>query len=164
MLKQFREGPAGALMDEYEKAAEELKKVLKGINQQDYEEVVDKETKDPDCVSIKKIMDHVVGAGYGYANTIRKQFGDSFTKRKEDYGLDSPESACRELDIMLAYTEDTLRNKGDLTFDDVLNNIMKTSWGQNFDFEQLLEHAIVHILRHRRQVEKFLIIQQTRNI
>jgi len=33
---------------------------------------------------------------------------------------------------------------------------MKTSWGENYDFEQLLEHAIVHILRHRRQIERLL--------
>ena len=25
-----------------------------------------------------------------------------------------------------------------------------------YDAEQLLEHAIVHILRHRRQIEKFM--------
>jgi len=30
-------------------------------------------------------------------------------------------------------------------------------WGQLYDVEQLFEHAIVHILRHRRQIERFLI-------
>ena len=29
-------------------------------------------------------------------------------------------------------------------------------WGQLYDVEQLMEHAIVHVLRHRRQVERFL--------
>jgi hypothetical protein len=29
--------------------------------------------------------------------------------------------------------------------------------GQVFDNEQLFEHAIVHILRHRRQIERFLL-------
>ena len=28
-------------------------------------------------------------------------------------------------------------------------------WGQTYDVEQLLEHAIVHILRHRLQIELF---------
>ena len=32
--------------------------------------------------------------------------------------------------------------------------------GQSYDAEQLLEHAIVHILRHRRQIEKFKIQSQ----
>ena len=41
-------------------------------------------------------------------------------------------------------------------FDDALK--IKTGWGQLYDIEQLTEHAIVHILRHRRQIEKFKII------
>lgn len=158
--KIFREGSVGALMDEYERAAEELKNVIKIIDQQDYVAIVDNETKDLDCISIQTIMNHVVRAGYGYANYIRKQFGDSWTERKENYELNTPESACKELDNMLTYTVDTLKNKWELTFDDVVKNIIKTQWGQDYDFEQLLEHAIVHILRHRRQIEKFLIKQQ----
>ena len=31
----------------------------------------------------------------------------------------------------------------------------KVRWGQTYDVEQLYEHAIVHILRHRRQIERF---------
>ena len=34
---------------------------------------------------------------------------------------------------------------------------MLVSWGQLYDIEQLMEHAIVHILRHRRQVERFML-------
>ena len=30
-----------------------------------------------------------------------------------------------------------------------------TKWNQQYDVEQLFEHAIVHILKHRRQIEKF---------
>ena len=37
------------------------------------------------------------------------------------------------------------------------NNKMHVSWGQSYDIEQLMEHAIVHILRHRRQIERFLL-------
>ena len=40
-------------------------------------------------------------------------------------------------------------------FDNALK--IKTGWGQFYDVEQLTEHAIVHILRHRRQIEKFKI-------
>ena len=51
-------------------------------------------------------------------------------------------------------------------FDDFPNLVLEendnqkkilTSWGQLYDIEQLFEHAIVHILRHRRQIERFLI-------
>jgi len=30
-------------------------------------------------------------------------------------------------------------------------------WGQRYDVDQLMEHAIMHILRHRRQIERFLL-------
>ncbi len=153
--KTYRNSPVGALMDEYERVTEDLKNVLKVIDQQNYDAVVDPLTKDPDCISIKRIMNHVVGAGYGYSNLIRKLFGESFAQRKESYEVDTPQAACRELDDMLAYTVVTLENKWDVNLDDLENKIIKASWGQNYDFEQMLEHAIVHILRHRRQIEKF---------
>ncbi|WP_294276359.1 hypothetical protein [uncultured Chryseobacterium sp.] len=34
---------------------------------------------------------------------------------------------------------------------------INTLWGQQYDVEQMLEHAIVHILRHRRQIENALV-------
>ena len=58
---------------------------------------------------------------------------------------------------MLAYNVETLDNKWDINVDGLANNKIITSWGQSYDFEQLFEHAIVHILRHRRQIERFLI-------
>ena len=155
--KQYREGPVGALLDEYERAAEALKALLTAIRQEDFVRIADPHTADLDCRSIQTVMNHVVRAGYGYANYIRKQFGDPWTERKEQYDLDTPGAACRELDSMLAYTLETLENKWGLTFEEIMDNRMKVSWGQEYDFEQLLEHAIVHILRHRRQVERFLI-------
>ena len=156
MTNVYRTGPVGALMDEYERAARHLKELLRTIGQDQFIKIVDTETSDPDCRSIQTIADHVVKAGYGYANYIRKQFGDSWTERKESYLVPSPELSCIEIDNMLAYTLESLEGKWDLTFEEALQNKMKTSWGQEFDFEQLLEHAIVHILRHRRQIEKFL--------
>ena len=35
------------------------------------------------------------------------------------------------------------------------NNKIHVRWGQKYDIDQLFEHAIIHILRHRRQIEKF---------
>ncbi len=35
---------------------------------------------------------------------------------------------------------------------------LRAAWGQPFDIEQLLEHAIVHASRHRRQVVRFKAI------
>lgn len=62
MKKYYREGALGALLDEYERAAGELKQTISGISQKDFVEVMDKETKDPDCVSIQSIMVHTINA------------------------------------------------------------------------------------------------------
>jgi len=161
MTKTFRDGPVGALMDEYERAAQELKYLVKEIDQQDYIEIVDNETTDPDCKSIQTIMNHVIRSGHGYSNYIRRKFGDSLTERKENYEVSTPSSACNEIDNMMIYTADTLMNKMEFTFEDMTESIIKTNWGQEYDLEQLLEHAIVHILRHRRQIEMFLAKMQT---
>lgn len=156
MQKKYRNGFVGAMMDEYERAATELLDVVKIIRQDDFVKIWDTETTDINCISIQAIMNHIVKAGYGYANYIRKMFGESFIERKDDYELYTPQKACDELNQMLAYTEESLAGKWYTVFEDLEINSIKTTWGQEYDFEQLFEHAIVHILRHRRQIEKFL--------
>lgn len=158
MTKEYRNGAVGALMDEYERAASELKNILMEISQADFIKIVDPETANPACRSIQTIMNHVVRAGYGYANYIRKQFNDPWIERKVDYNLDTPQVACAELDQMLVYTLVTLEGKWDLSFEAIMGNKMRTTWGEDYNFEQLMEHAIVHILRHRRQIERFLMM------
>jgi hypothetical protein len=160
MARIFRSGSVGAILDEYERAVKELQDLLQTVTLEEFTTIVDKETKDPDCVSIQTIMNHTIRAGFGYANYIRTQFGEAKEERKENYGLVSPESAIDWLSKMMAYTDVTLQTRWNITFDEVIANSFKVSWGQTFDFEQLWEHAIVHILRHRRQIEKFLIIQR----
>ncbi|MCZ7601342.1 MAG: hypothetical protein M5R37_00610 [Melioribacteraceae bacterium] len=162
MTRIFREGPIGALMDEYERAAKELKYLIKEIDQQDYIEIVDNETTDPDCKSIQTIMNHVVRSGYGYANYIRRKFTESLTERKDIYDVITPNSACDELDLMMNYTTETLMNKMGYSFEEMASIKINSNWGQEYDLEQLLEHAIVHILRHRRQIEKFLAMIRTK--
>ena len=156
MQKKYRKGVVGAMMDEYERAAAELLHIVKNISQDDFEKIMDAETKDINCISIQAIMNHIVKAGYGYANYIRKMFAETFIERKDNYELYTPQKACDELAKMLAYTEESLAGKWYTVFEDLEINSIKTTWGQEYDFEQLFEHAIVHILRHRRQIEKFL--------
>ncbi|MDX1941948.1 MAG: hypothetical protein SFU99_15405, partial [Saprospiraceae bacterium] len=74
MITPYRNGAVGALMDEYERAAKELKTLLKTIPQDQYVQIVDPDTSDPNCRSAQTIMNHVIKAGYSYANYIRKEF------------------------------------------------------------------------------------------
>lgn len=163
MIPQYRKGATGALMDEYERAARELKAVVSRLNIGDYIKIIDPPTPDKDCSSIQLIMNHVIRAGYGYANYIRAYYEEDYTERQENYHVETPDHACEQLDRMIEYTAETLSNKWDLTEEDVINSRIETRWGQVYDFEQMMEHAIVHILRHRRQIEKFILVMKDAN-
>ncbi len=148
------------MMDEYERAVGELKNVVGRATLEQYGRIVDPDTKDEDCRSIQTIITHVVRAGYGYADYIRGAFGIPSTRPKETIpGQTVPVQrgqAAEKIDGFLAYTAQTLEGKWEMTDDDIQKVSMKSRWGSSYDLEQLLEHAIVHILRHRRQVERFL--------
>lgn len=55
---------------------------------------------------------------------------------------------------MLAYTLATFEGRWEYPSADIRNTVMRTSWQVTYDLEQMLEHAIVHVMRHRRQIEK----------
>jgi len=143
-------------MDEYERAAEEYKRLISSLSHEDFTRTLDPVTTDPDCVSAQTITNHVVRAGYGYANYIRMHFNDPLVERKEDYELVDTVKAINEIDKMLKYTTETLGDKWDMSFEVIMQNVIQSRWGQSYDMDQLLEHAIVHFLRHRRQIERLL--------
>ncbi len=60
-----------------------------------------------------------------------------------------------EFDSMLAYNVATLDGKWEMPDNQIEAVSMTVHWGPTYDVEQLLEHAIVHILRHRRQIDKW---------
>jgi len=155
MAKIYRKGAVGALMDEYERAAGELKVLLNKIPSEDFVKIVDPDTKDEDCRSVQTIMNHVVRAGYGYSNYIRKEFGINSTNPV--FQITSAPEAVSHFDQMLEYTVQTLDGKWEMTDEEINKIKIDTRWGTTLDMEALLEHAIVHILRHRRQIERFVI-------
>jgi hypothetical protein len=153
MNRTFRSGAIGALLDEYERAAADLKIILENLSQKTFEEIFDSETKDEDCRSIFTIMKHVVAAGYGYGNQIRIFLG--IAPHKPEYKIETPQDAIRMLDKVLTFTANSVEGKWNMTEDEIIATRRETRWGF-YDIEMMFEHAIVHILRHRRQIEKFL--------
>jgi len=147
------------MMDEYERAAGELKLLIEKTSEEDFNRIVDTETKDEDCRSIQTIIGHVVRAGYGYADYIRTAFSIPSTRPESLPGQGVPvlhREAVEKIDAFLAYTVQTLEGWWEMTDAEIEAVAMKVRWGPTYNLEQLLEHAIVHILRHRRQVERFL--------
>ena len=96
-------------MDEYERAAAELKKIVERIYDSDYFKIVDSETMDEDCRSVQTIVSHVTNSGYGYANYIRDWF--SIPKNSPERRLLTQNDFVNELDSMLDYTSETLEGK-----------------------------------------------------
>ena len=152
--KSYRKGAIGALMDEYERAALELKTLICEIPPAEFERILDNQTSDEDGRSAQTIISHVVRAGYGYADYIRYLFTISSTRPAIEL-MDQNES-IKQIELMLDYTIQTLDGKWEIQDEVIVRTTINSLWGVKYDLEQLLEHAIVHILRHRRQIEKLL--------
>jgi uncharacterized damage-inducible protein DinB len=154
MQKTYRNGAIGALMDEYERAAADLIRVVQPLSSETYSVIRDPKTQDENCRSIQTIMSHVVSAGYSYANYIRKPF--SIPVEKYEKRPLSHEEAISGMYNMLHYTVNTLKDHWIMSDEEIMNVHIQTDWGPRYDVEQLLEHAIVHILRHRRQIDRWI--------
>jgi len=110
---------------------------------------------DENCRSIQTILTHVVSSGYGYAVYIQNSRGVN-SIRPEKRSNPTVQDYIKDLEEMFRFTINVFENIGDdeLEQGDDSHKI-QTGWGQRYDIEQLMEHAIVHVLRHRRQIEKF---------
>ena len=152
MNKTYRKGAIGALTDEYEKALNELKDLLLQIPDNEFQKAYNKNTN-VEFQSVRNIVLHMINSGYGYANYIRKRFGNNYVVPRIE--IEKTEQGISELDKMFKYTVETFEDKWDLTYNELMNTIIKTSW-TTYDLEAITEHAIVHILRHRLQIEKMI--------
>lgn len=145
-----KNGAIGALLDEYERALLELKESLSNVT----DELMIIEIDDKDFPTIKSILAHVISAGHNYAMSIRQQ--------QEGINLkagSAPEDYIDALNEMFAYTERVFNDYPDMALEEKeQEKKILVSWGQYYDVEQLMEHAIVHIMRHRRQIERRLLL------
>ena len=145
-----------ALIDEYRKSTIELKLILSNLDQDLFEQITGTKTSDKDCKSIQTITFHIVQSGYTYANYI-----NSLSKRKWlEYNdkIETPEKGIEEVNNMLDYTENSFEDIWKKPNNEIEKFKFKTRWNVTYNFEQLMEHAIVHILRHRRQIENIINI------
>ncbi|MEZ5346325.1 MAG: DinB family protein [Pyrinomonadaceae bacterium] len=152
-LDQYKPGAIGSILDEYERAVSQLKIVLQNISAEDYERIVEGESEH--CRSVGVIMNHVVRAGYGYSNYIRKALSIGYSSIQD--GKIPQGEISSELDKMMAYCVATFEANPPITDEQLESVYFETRWGVRYNIDQLMEHAIVHILRHRRQIEKFLL-------
>ncbi|HMS65317.1 MAG TPA: DinB family protein [Ignavibacteria bacterium] len=149
-------GVINALLDEYQVVISDLKNNIADIKDSDLEKIIDQKTLNKDCVSIQSLLTHIIHCGSFYITMIdihRGNTGSIWPVRKK---LNSVSEYNFALDEMMNHTNKFFENipQSEMSQYDPSKKIL-TFWGQLYDIEQLMEHAIVHISRHRRQIQKF---------
>jgi uncharacterized damage-inducible protein DinB len=148
-----RTGAIGALLDIYEQAIADLRKTVEDIPDALLTKITDPDTTDEDCRSIQTILSHVVNSAYGYATSISNLKGHGIQRPDKTFHS-SVRYYLQDLTKVFEYTESVFQDITDSELEQFDNSKkIKTVWGQLYDIEQLTEHAIVHILRHKRQIE-----------
>lgn len=150
-------GAFAALMDEYHKATNELIEVIRLISPAHLIKTIAPESENPDCLSIQTILTHVTSSIFSYAVYIENVIGLKTERPPRMLFLLVNEYISRLREAM-AYTENVFVQNPNIQLEEFdSSKKINTRWGQQYDVEQMMEHAIVHVLRHRRQIEKALI-------
>ena len=152
--KAYRQGAIGALLDIYEEAIADLRNTIYTIPDAALPLITDPHTADENCRSIQTILTHVVHSGFGYATSIHNSKGYSVIRPGKVFNL-TTQQYLADLVTLFSYTETIFNQLKEDNLEQLDSNLkIVTGWGQQYDIEQLMEHAIVHMLRHKRQIEK----------
>jgi hypothetical protein len=142
-------------MDEYARAAEDFCRVVEGFDSARF--VAERASSNPNTISPHAICLHMCGAAHRYAHYIRKARGVDFVERYEldASRLRSPHDLRALLAEAIVFTEATVEPLLDATEEEVQGLSFPVRWGPRYDPEMILEHAVCHLLRHRRQLERW---------
>jgi hypothetical protein len=138
-----------ALVDELERAFLEFARFVRDIPRDLYDVPVPGEEG-----SVRRILGHVVRAGYGHVEDVARSCGVEPPPRRfaDPDGLDDPDTyVAALLDVGLH-----ARAALDGVEDAALERRFRARWGQEYDGEQMMEHATCHPGRHERQLRRFL--------
>jgi hypothetical protein len=149
-----RSGPWGALMDEYARAANDFCGVVEGFDQQRF--AAERPSTSPDAVSPRMVCVHVCASAHRYAHHIRRVMNRDFIARYEVHAtrLATPGDVRGVLHEAIRFTEETVEPLRDAP-EEYVDTLLLEVGASRYDPEILIEHAIVHLLRHRRQLERW---------
>jgi uncharacterized damage-inducible protein DinB len=104
--------------------------------------------------SRERLVGHVLMAARGYMTRI----GEWVDRPVNDVdGSQDPHDIASRLS---AFADDVLagyrRHMADVTDQELEPQVHRTRWGELMSVENLLEHAVVHPMRHRIQLERIL--------
>jgi hypothetical protein len=111
----------------------------------------------PETRSPRAICVHVSGAAHRYAHYIRKARGVDFVDRDEldPSRIGSPRDVRGILGEAMRLTEETVEPLLNASDEEIQALSFTVRWGPRYDPEMMLEHAVCHLLRHRRQLERW---------
>lgn len=137
-----------ALLDEFERVLLEFAEFAREIPADLYDVPVPGEEG-----SVRKILGHVVGCGYGHVRNVAQHCGGTVPARRfEDLDqLHDPETLTAALLDVVRFSREALANVSD----DAIERIPFEAWGVPFTGEQMMEHATCHPGRHIRQLRRF---------
>lgn len=148
-----------ALIEEWDRSRRELVDLIPRIRTGELE------GGDPlDETRARGILIHVLRAGYGYATWIREVLGLPKLERTGDpKSLAGREAFQRAFEQLHDYFVRALEPLTDAQLGGPAPGQppahFRSRWGEDYGIEQMLEHAICHNLRHRRQLTRMGIIE-----
>ncbi len=155
-LQSHRKGALGALMDLYEEESSFfIHTINTKVDDQLWSKIIDEKTEDPDCRSIQSICTHMVDAANYYVDLVKKAESVEFTAIPS---VTLPTRADFEPAFLNCLSDQINYFEGRWEMsDEAISKIpIKTGWGNVLDPESLLEHAVVHVMRHHRQILRWL--------
>ena len=113
-------------------------------------------TKDPDYASLETVLYHALRAARGYMTWLCEKLG------LPDPGIDPAPDGLRVEQEAEGFIEHLLE-RWRLPLADIeearFGATHKTRWGEDMTLESMLEHAVMHPLRHRFQLEELMEAQ-----
>jgi len=151
-----RSGALGAVMDLYEQESDLLFDMMKTVKDEDWAIIKDEDTKDEDCRSIQTICQHIVSAGKYYIELLKKGENPEYKMPQISSTLANKVEFETKFKAVLEAQSNYFEGRWDMSDEEIDAIKIKTGWGNILDPETLLEHAVVHVMRHHRQILKFM--------
>lgn len=152
-----RSGALGALMDLYEQEAELLFEMMHNkVQDADWAIIKDAETEDEDCRSIQTICQHMVGAAQYYIELVKKGENPDYTIERNPVILTEKKDFEPQFRAVLEIQAQYFKNRWDMSDNDIEAIKIKAGWGSILDPEGVLEHAVMHVMRHHRQILRWV--------
>ena len=146
-------GAIGALLDEYARAAEDFCRVVESLPPAEFG--TERPSPDPQTVSQRAVCAHVCGAAFRYADYIRKARGLPYVQEPRVVPVPDPAAVRPLLVEAFRYTEGAVEGMHAWSEAEISKILFQVRWGPTYDTDMILEHAICHLLRHRRQLERW---------